>query len=137
MGGTGDVTESHVIWANEETSADVPTPAIADGRVFVCRDTGDQRGTVDCLDLETGKVIWSGQLPKNRNTFRASPVVADGRVYLARQDGTVFVVDATADSFQLLAENSIADEHTVATPVFVDGTILLRTDAHLYLIADQ
>ena len=137
MGGKGDVTKSHVIWANEETSADVPTPAIHDGRVYVCRDTGEMRGTVDCLDLQTGRVIWSGQLPKNRNTFRASPVVADGRVYLTRQDGTVFVVNAGGDSFELLAENSVADEHTVATPVFVDGSILLRTDAHLYLIAAQ
>jgi hypothetical protein len=55
-------------------------------------------------------------------------------VYLTRQDGTVFVVNAGGDSFQLLSENSVADEHTTATPVFVDGRILLRTDAHLYCI---
>jgi len=137
MGGTGDVTKTHVLWSNAATSADVPTPAIADGRVYNCRDNGENRGIVDCLDLQTGKTIWSGQLPKNRHTFRASPVVADGHVYLARQDGTVFVVEAGGESFKLLAENTIADEHTVATPVFVDGTILLRTEAHLYLIGSK
>ena len=137
MGGEGDVTKSHVLWSNTGTSADVPTPAIADGRVYICRDNGETRGVVDCLDLQTGKTIWSGQLPKNRHTFRASPVVADGKVYLTRQDGTVFVVAAGGDSFQLLAENSIVDEHTVATPVFVDGTILLRTESHLFLIGTK
>ena len=58
-------------------------------------------------------------------------------MYLTRQDGTVFVVEAGGESFKLIAENAIADEHTVATPVFVDGTILLRTESHLYLIGSK
>ncbi len=137
MGGEGDVTRSHILWANTGTSADVPTPAIAGNRVFICRDTGDARGTIDCLDLLTGKTIWKGELEKNRNTFRSSPVVADGKLYVARQDGTVFVMDAMGSEFKLLAKNSIADEHTVATPVFVDGKIILRTDSHVYLIGNN
>ena len=40
MGGQGDVTASHISWFNQVTSADVPTPAIANGRVFNCRDGG-------------------------------------------------------------------------------------------------
>lgn len=134
MGGSGDVTESHVMWSNKQTSADVPTPAIANGRVYICRDGGDKRGTIDCLDLATGRSLWSGQLPPHRATFRSSPIVADGKVYVTRQDGTVFVLDASGNEFKLLAENRIADEHTVATPVFVDGRILLRSDRHLFMV---
>ena len=135
MGGEGDVTSSHVLWANTGTSADVPTPAIANGRVYICRDNGEARGTIDCLELTTGKSIWSGQLEKNRNTYRSSPVVADGKLYITRQDGAVFVLDAMGAEFKVLAKNSIAEEHTVATPVFVEGRILLRTDSHVYMIA--
>jgi outer membrane protein assembly factor BamB len=134
LGGTGDVTKTHVIWANKDTSADVPTPAILDGRVFICRDVKQNRGTIDCLDLHTGQTIWSGQLPRHAMTFRSSPIVADGRLYVTRQDGTVFVVDARADEFRLLATNSIGRQHMVATPVFVNGTILLRTDSRLYCV---
>ncbi len=137
MGGQGDVTASHVLWANTGTSGDVPTPAISGGRVFICRDTGEARGTIDCLELTTGKTIWTGQLEKNRNTFRSSPVIADGKLYIARQDGTVFVLDAMGSEFKLLAKNTVAEEHTVATPVFIDGRILLRTDSHLYLIGNN
>ena len=125
---------SHIAWFNSATSADVPTPAIAKGRIFNCRDTGDARGTIDCLDLLTGKKIWSGVLPKNRNTYRSSPTVADGKLYIARQDGTVFVLDAMGSEFKILAENTIAEEHTVASPVCIDGKIILRTDSHVYLI---
>ena len=134
MGGSGDVTKSHVIWTNPNTSADVPTPTIAAGRVFVVRDVKNDRGTIDCLDLLTGKTIWSGKLPDHRMTFRSSPIFADGRLYVTRQDGTVFVLDALGDEFKMLAQNKVAEEHTVATPVFVDGRILLRTQDHLYLI---
>jgi len=138
MGGEGDVTATHILWANQATSADVPTPAIANGRVFNCRDDdgGDLRGTIDCLDLLTGRSIWSGQLPKNRHNYRSSPIVADGRLYVTRQDGTVFVLDAVGNEFKLLAENSVAEEHTVATPAFVDGRILLRTESHVFLIGN-
>ena len=134
MGGSGNVTKSHVLWTNEATSADVPTPTVLNGRVFVVRDVKNDRGTIDCLDLQTGKTIWSGQLEKHRMTYRSSPVLADGKLYATRQDGTVFVVDATSDSFELLGQNRVAEEHTIATPVFVDGRILLRTQDHLYLI---
>ncbi|MEZ6131861.1 MAG: PQQ-binding-like beta-propeller repeat protein [Planctomycetaceae bacterium] len=134
LGGSGDVTQSNVLWTNKETSADVPTPVIANGRVYVVRDVKTDRGIVDCLDLQTGQTIWSGSLDRNRFTFRASPIFADGRLYVTRQDGTVFVLNAEGDEFQVLAQNSVAEEHTIATPVFVDGRILLRTQEHLYCI---
>ena len=134
LGGSGDVTKSHVLWTNQATSADVPTPAIHNGRVFVLRDVQQDRGTIDCLDLQTGREIWSGQLERHRLTFRSSPIVADGKLYVTRQDGTVFVLDADGDEFKVLAKNEIGDEHTVATPVFIDGRILLRTQDRLYLI---
>lgn len=134
MGGSGDVTDSHIVWSNKETAADVPTPAIADGRIYICRDGGDKRGTIDCLDLGTGRTIWTGKLEQHRATYRSSPIVADGKLYVTRQDGTVFVLDAIGSEFKVLAQNQIADGHTVATPVFVDGRILLRSDRHLYLV---
>jgi outer membrane protein assembly factor BamB len=89
---------------------------------------------VYCLDLESGRTIWAGQLAKSRHTFSSSPIVADGKLYLAREDGTVFVVDAEADEFNILAENSLANEFTVATPVFIGGKILLRSHSSLSLI---
>ena len=134
LGGSGDVTKSHVLYTNKETSADVPTPVIFGDRAYICSDGKRNRGQVYCLDLASGKTIWNGQLPKSRHSFSSSPIVADGKLYLAREDGTVFVVDATSDEFQVLAENSLANELTVATPVFVGRRILLRSHTSLSLI---
>ena len=126
--------QARITWDKTKTSADVPTPVIQGDRVFVLRDVKKARGTVDCINLKTGDTIWSGQLPAHRTTYRASPVYADGHLYATRQDGTVFVLDATADDFKLVSENKIADAHTVSTPAFVDGKILLRSGETLYCI---
>ena len=52
----------------------------------------------------------------------------------ARTFESFFVVDAEADEFDILAENSLANEFTVATPVFIGGKILLRSHSSLSLV---
>lgn len=126
--------QSRIAWDRTKTSADVPTPVIHGDRIFVLRDTKKARGTIDCINLKTGDVIWTGKLPPHRSTYRASPIYADGHLYMVRQDGRVFVVDAAGDQFKLVAENKIVDAHTVSTPAFVDGKILLRAGETLYCI---
>ena len=129
LGGSGDVTKSHIAWTKEGDGTDVPTPAATDGKVYVLTD----KGTIACLDIKTGKPIWSGQAEKNRNAFSASPIVVDGKVYATREDGTTFVFSAGPE-FKLLGTNELDGTQTVATPVFTNGKILLRTDTHLYCI---
>lgn len=131
MGGEGDVTKSHVLWTKTGLSSDVPTPAGKDGKVYVCTD----KGTVACLDVETGKEIWQLETPKHRLKFSASPILAGDLLYLVREDATCFVVDTK--THEIVATNELdTDQFIVSTPVFVDGTILIRTFEHLYRIGN-
>ena len=129
LGGSGDVTASHVAWTMKGNGSDVPTPTAADGRVYILND----KGTLSCLNIETGTEIWSGQPEKNRSGFSASPILADGKIYITREDGKTFVL-AQGGEFKVLAGNELDGTQTVASPVFVDGKILIRTDTHLYCI---
>ncbi len=131
LGGSGDVTESHVAWTITNAAAHVPTPIAKDGLVYVCRD----KGNVVCVKGEDGSEVWSGNLSRSRHAYSSSPVLADGKIYLTREDGTVSVIKS-GDEFELLATNEL-DERTYATPVFVDGQILLRTSGNLYCIAAE
>lgn len=128
LGGSGDVTKSHIVWERDDLGADVPTPVAADGKVYVCTD----KGKVECLDIQTGKTLWSVEAPRNRNAFSSSPILASGKLYITREDGVTFVIDTA--SKKIVAENKLNGEFTVATPVFVDGEILLRTHESLYCI---
>ena len=133
-GGSGDVTQSHVAWVRKDTGADVPTPAVKDGRIVVCTD----KGIVEGLDAATGKTAWRKELPKNRNAYSASPVIVDGRVVVIREDGAASVLawPETDGEVALLGGGSV-EEMTVATPVCVDGRIFLRTHDSLWCIGDK
>ncbi|MBI5395387.1 MAG: PQQ-binding-like beta-propeller repeat protein [Verrucomicrobia bacterium] len=128
LGGSGDVTATHRIWKREDAGSFVPTPAEYKGRVFVLGDTGK----VECIAPETGKTLWSGELPKHKSKFYASPTVADGKLYAAREDGVVFVA-CIEGKFELLAENNMTDR-LIASPVPVASRLLLRGEQFLYCI---
>lgn len=131
LGGAGDVTGTHLAWKRKEFSSDVPTPAALGERVFVCTD----RGVVACVHAQTGDAEWSNQPEKHRDAYSSSPVVAEGRVHVTREDGTTYVL-SIENRGELLAKNEIG-ERTLATPVFVDGRILLRTEEHLYCLGES
>lgn len=133
LGGNGDVTKSHVTWTALEVGSDVPTPTFLGDRVFICRDNGKAKGSLATLDLKSGKIVDEVLLEKNRNGFSSSPTLAGNHLYITREDGTTFVVDVS-DKAKVIAANKLEDEFTVATPVLVDGKILLRTYEHLYCI---
>lgn len=130
MGGRGDVTDSHVVWIKEGHSADVPTPAAVDGRVYVCTD----KGAIGCFEAATGRLIWSEQLERHRMAYSSSPVIADGKLYVTREDGTTFVLKL-GDAPEILAKNELG-ETTLATPVFVDGRVIIKTFDSLYCLAE-
>ena len=127
-GAKGDVTNTHVLWTKEGYPADVPTPSAAGGRVYVCSDKGE----LSCLDIKTGNLIWSERLEKHRDKFSASPVLVDGKIAVTREDGTTFFV-RQGDRYELLGKATV-NEYTLATPVFTDGQVLIRSVEHLFCI---
>lgn len=132
LGGHGDVTSTHGAWKQNGNGPDVPTPAVADGKAYILND----RGILSCVDVHSGEKIWSGQTEKHRLNFSSSPVLADGKIFLTREDGKTFVL-AQGNEFKVLAENELDGAQTVASPVLINGRILLRTDTHLYCIANK
>ncbi len=131
LGGAGDVTETHSLWTREDTSAFVPTPAASKGRVYVISDTGG----INCFDPETGKDFWSGEFPKGKGKFYASPLVAGDRLIAAREDGIAFVV-GTGDAFEILAQIDMG-ERIIASPIALEGRLFLRTESALYCFGKE
>lgn len=122
--------EERILWHRSDLGVDVPTPALSGDRIIIGGDKGD----VSCLDLQTGKTLWSGSLPRNRNAYSSSPIIAGGNIYLVREDATTFVV-RNGEPFEIVSENQL-DGNTVTTPVFVDGKVLIRTYDALYCIGE-
>lgn len=127
MGGTGDVTKTHVLWKNNAGST-VPSLTYRNGYLYYPRG-----GRVCCMDAKSGKVIYQKGPTPNPGSFYASPLVADGKVYYISRNRGVYVV-AEGPEYKLLAHNSFEDDgsRTNASPIADAGCILYRTDRYLY-----
>ncbi|MGE5194279.1 MAG: hypothetical protein ACM3U2_17445, partial [Deltaproteobacteria bacterium] len=62
-------------------------------------------------------------------------VLAGDRLYVTNQNGTTLVFRANPEKFELLAENKL-NELSNSTVAISDGQIFLRTNQHLYCIAE-
>ena len=132
-GGEGDITKSNVLWRKKVANTDTATPVAHDGKVYVLVDRGKDRGTVYCLDAKSGDEIWSDELPKSASTYYSSPILVGDTLCCPREDGVVFMAKITKEGFGEVKENKLG-EGFIASPVTVDGKLLLRSDKHLWCI---
>jgi outer membrane protein assembly factor BamB len=126
VGGSGDVTATNRLWEKDGIGSDCPTPVTANGMVYHLSD----RGTVTCLAIESGKVLWQHDLPKARGNFYSSPTLAGDRLYMIRENGTAYVCAVSDTGLKVLTQAELGDR-VAATPVPIDGRLLVRGMANL------
>jgi outer membrane protein assembly factor BamB len=124
-GGSGDVTQTNVVWKRSRGGAYVPSGVAYRNRLFLIADGG----IASAFDLGNGEEIWQQRL---KGMFTASLTAGAGKIYAVNEDGVVDVF-AADDSFRHLATNDM-QEHCLATPALVDGQLFIRTDSQLYCV---
>jgi outer membrane protein assembly factor BamB len=90
-----DRASGKLAWKTMTGGIVASAPAVLNGRVYVpvCN------GRVLCLDLETGRQIWSHRQdpPFDANRFcYCAPIVTDDAVYVAASNGEVYSLDASS-----------------------------------------
>jgi outer membrane protein assembly factor BamB len=130
-GGTGDITDSHVVWSQNKGLPYVSSPLSYQGRLYLVKDGG----MVSSFESQTGKPIYLQERLGPLGNYYASPVAAHGRVYVASASGVVTVFEA-GDSLNVLARNDLR-ERISATPAIVQNTLYVRTAKHLFAFARQ
>ena len=120
-----------ILWEHWDEGADVPTPAVMDGVVYICRDRGD----LLAMDVKTGELRWEMQLPRSRMNYSSSPLLTRSHLYLLREDNQVMVVALPRGDGEpeLVAENGLGGTkpYAVASPVPVGDALLFRTSDEL------
>jgi outer membrane protein assembly factor BamB len=130
MGGSGDISESHLRWKYADSgTADVPSPLCDGSYLYVVED----RGMVTCLKAGDGSVVW-GPERTAEGIVSASPVLADGRIYIVNESGVTSVV-ASGAAFKHLATNELDGSYTLASPAVAGTGLLIRTEKALYCIS--
>ena len=127
-GGSDDVSETDVLWTNEEGVPDMASP-VCDGKRFL-QATGT--GLVTCLDAATGKLIWEHEFACG---FKASPTLVGSLVYLPGDEGETYIFEL-ADTFTLRSTARLG-EAIEATPAFGDSCIYIRGNKNLFCIGQK
>jgi len=127
--GTGDVTKTHIAWTLRRAAPLTPSPLLVGDDLYVVNDGG----IATCLDAKSGAPRWIQRL--GGGDYSASPVLADARIYFLSESGVATVI-APGKEFRRLATNTL-DGDTLASMAIAAGSIFIRTDSHLYRIAEK
>src|SRR5258706_5817 len=118
------------VMAGESTQR-LGSGVVVDGRVYIV-NAGP--GTAQCVECRTGKILWTERLDAGESW--GSLVLAAGRLYVTSRRGVTTVFRPDPKKLDVLALNDLG-EPSDATPAISDGQIFLRTDRHLYCIAED
>ncbi len=126
LGGSGDVTDSHLLWKNSRSLPNVPSPLVYRGVLYSLKEGG----ILTSYDLRTGAVLKQGRLQAALGDYYASPVAGDGKIYTVSEEGKVTVIEAGRE-WRVLTVNDLGDG-CKGTPAIAGGKLYVRTYATLY-----
>jgi len=137
--GTGDLTESGVIWSYKRILQSMATVSIdpTSGLLFLA----DFDGFIHCLNAETGEAYWAHDVKAHT---QASTLVADGKVFVGDENGAFWVLAASRKKRVLnrkLEDGRPMDWLKVGTPIYstpvvANGVLYVASTRHLYAIYD-
>lgn len=128
-----------LLWSVSDLGTGYSTPSVADGRLYVIANAGTETESVQALDANTGKRLWSTQIGKvgtNRGPqypgSRSTPTVDGDRLYALGSDGDLACLDTSTGNIawqkNLKAEFSgTPGNWAYAESPLVDGDVLVCT----------
>jgi len=145
-GGSGDVTESHILWTGEAGLPAACSPLASEKYLFLLASYG----ILTCYDRESGEWLWELELDGH---FYSSPSLVGERVYVfgevekpeeemtaedkESEDPVMicraWIVEPAAEEGKIVAENRL-EEGCVTSPAFRPGRFYIRGREHLYCI---
>ena len=119
----GDALEK--VWENKEMNNHCQTCVLAGGFIYGVHGQQGQKGSLKCLDFETGKVKWDEKgLPVGGGL-----TLADGKLFVMLDGGTLLVAEASPKAFKELARAKVLDGQCWTMPVVANGRVYCRNHA--------
>jgi outer membrane protein assembly factor BamB len=133
LGRSGDLTGTDaILWSHTRGTSYTASPVLHENKFYALTDNG----LLSCFNATTGAPFYQQKRLPQPDSFKASPTGADGKLYLASESGFVTVVKM-GEQFEVLANNSFADQMFVASPIVAEGELFLRSKTHLFCLSEQ
>ena len=153
-GGSGDVTDSHVMWSGQSFEA-IISPILHNARLWGSTNRGIAYGA----NAENGQPVFQARLATSQEAADqpaaggarpagqrggpgggeyASPILIGDKVYLITRAGTTYVIQP-GDELQVLAKSEFTSDKSgfCATPAVSDGRLYIRSNKYLYCVASD
>jgi outer membrane protein assembly factor BamB len=128
--GQGDVTNSKILWSEEESLPDTTSPLIVGSQVLFLTTHGAR---LTSRDLKTGKLAWELEI---EGEFKASPSLVGKFVYLFSWDGKAYVIEPGPDAAKVVFSTNMEDKFS-ASPAFQEGRLFVRGQKELFCIGKK
>ncbi len=138
--GTGDVTDTHVVWHTDVDAPDIVSPLVTDK--FVLLLTHGLLAGFDAQlpaegaaggEVEEREPLWEEELQEE---VSASPGLVGNLVYLFSETGKAWIVEPQADACKRVGEFEVG-ESVRSSPAFLPGRIYIRGEQHLICIGTK
>jgi outer membrane protein assembly factor BamB len=133
LGGTGDVTRSHLVWeVVRKGHRDVSSPILWEDLIYAV----DSKGFLTCQEAKTGQVVYNERVG---DRALASPVEIGGKLLLVLDNGTALVLQPGRE-FKVLHKNVLGDGKALdfaASPAIACDRLYLRSQSRLYCIGER
>ena len=138
-GGNGDISKTNTVWTGRD-NASFASPVRHGSRLYVV-----SRGIVTVVDAETGESVQKLRLKGAKKTggrFGSldypSPVVVGNRLFYMNGSGQMYVFEM-GDELKQIALNEVTSDKEIfwGSPAISDGRMVLRSQKHLYCVADK
>jgi outer membrane protein assembly factor BamB len=123
-----DSTAPELVWRNSQLGPATASPIVYQNKLF----TVNKAGVLSCADLDKGERQWQLRLD---GPFSGTPVAAGGHLFFVSEKGTAQAVDVTGEQGKIVSKHKL-DEMILCTPAFSGGALYVRSDKHLWKIAN-
>lgn len=127
LGGTGDVSDSHVVWRSERAMPYVPSPLLVGDYLHIVNDLG----VYTCIEPVSGKVLHTKRAV---GSTYSSPIAVGDKIYMFEDTGHCTIFE-NRPGFHVLEKNSL-DEEVYTTPAVSNGQLFIRTTSALVCISE-
>ncbi len=130
LGGSGDVTETHVVWMIDYGIPDTTSPLLVGDMILMLPSFG----TLTSYDIATGgDPLWEVDFD---DSFRSSPTFIGEHVLLIGVSGKVWLITVTREGCETVMQSDLG-ENCLASPAVHGGRIFIRGQKHLFCVGES
>ena len=132
LDGTGDISDTHLIWEIRRKGRDVASPIIWGDYFYAA----DRNAVLTCYELKTGKAVYTKRMSPGGQAL-ASPISVQGKLLFLLDNGETVVLEPGPE-YKVIRRNVLAGHGGLdfgASPVVVNGRLYLRSQSQLYCVS--